>query len=102
MANKKIAGITVEIGGDTTKLGKALSDVDKQSRNLKTELKEVDKALKLDPKNTELLAQKQQILADAIQNSKKKLDTLKSTQEQVTAQYQRGEIDDGKFRAFQR
>lgn len=102
MANKKIAGITVEIGGDTTKLGKALSDVDKQSRNLKNELKEVDKALKLDPKNTELLAQKQQILADAIQNSKKKLDTLKSAQEQVTAQYQRGEIDDGKFRAFQR
>lgn len=102
MANKKIAGITVEIGGDTTKLGKALSDVDKQSRNLKEELKEVDKALKLDPKNTELLTQKQQILADAIQNSKKKLDTLKSAQEQVTAQYQRGEIDDGKFRAFQR
>lgn len=102
MANKKIAGITVEIGGDTTKLGKALSDVDKQSRNLKDELKEVDKALKLDPKNTEILTQKQQILADAIQNSKKKLDTLKSAQEQVTAQYQRGEIDDGKFRAFQR
>ena len=102
MANKKIAGITVEIGGDTTKMGKALSDVDKQSRNLKNELKEVDKALKLDPKNTELLAQKQQILADAIQNSKKKLDTLKSAQEQVTAQYQRGEIDDGQYRAFQR
>jgi TP901 family phage tail tape measure protein len=102
MANKKIAGITVEIGGDTTKLGKALNDVDKQSRNLKDELKQVDKALKLDPKNTEILTQKQQILADAIQNSKKKLDTLKSAQEQVTAQYQRGEIDDGKFRAFQR
>lgn len=102
MANKKIAGITVEIGGDTTKLGKALSDVDKQSRNLKTELKEIDKALKLDPKNTELLTQKQQVLADAIKNSKEKLDTLKSAQEQVTAQYQRGEIDDGKFRAFQR
>ena len=102
MANKKIAGITVEIGGDTTKLGKALSDVDKKSRNLKNELKEVDKALKLDPKNTELLTQKQQVLADAIQNSKKKLDTLKSAQEQVTAQYQRGEIDDGQYRAFQR
>ena len=102
MANKKIAGITVEIGGDTTKLGKALSDVDKQSRNLKTELKEIDKALKLDPKNTELLTQKQQVLADAIKNSKEKLDTLKSAQEQVTAQYQRGEIDEGKFRAFQR
>lgn len=102
MANKKIAGITVEIGGDTTKLGKALDDVDKKSRNLKSELRDLDKALKLDPKNTELLTQKQQVLADAIQNSKKKLDTLKSAQEQVTAQYQRGEIDDGKFRAFQR
>jgi phage-related minor tail protein len=100
--NKKIAGITVEIGGDTTKLGKALTDVDKKSRDLKSELKEVDKALKLDPKNTELLTQKQQILADAIQNSKKKLDTLKNAQDQVTAQYQRGEIDDGQYRAFKR
>lgn len=102
MANKKIAGITVEIGGDTTKLGKALSDVDKQSRNLKAELKEVDKALKLDPKNTELLAQKQQVLAEAIKTSKEKLDKLKEAQQQITQQFQRGEIDDGQYRAFKR
>lgn len=102
MANKKIAGITVEIGGDTTKLSKALSDVDKKSRDLKTELKEVDKALKLDPKNVELVRQKQQILAESIENSKKKLDKLREAQEQVTAQYKRGEIDDGQYRAFQR
>lgn len=102
MANKKIAGITVEIGGDTTKLGKALTDVDKKSRDLKSELKDLDKALKLDPKNTELLAQKQQALAEAIKNSKEKLDKLKEAQKQVTEQYQRGEIDAGQFRAFQR
>lgn len=102
MANKKIAGITVEIGGDTTNLSKALQDSDKKARELKTELKEVDKALKLDPSNVVLLKQKQDILAESIKNSKEKLDTLKSAQEQVTAQYQRGEIDEGKFRAFQR
>jgi hypothetical protein len=61
MANKKIAGITVEIGGDTTKLSKALQDSDKKARELKTELKEVDKALKLDPSNVVLLKQKQDI-----------------------------------------
>lgn len=102
MANKKIAGITVEIGGDTTKLGKALSDVDKKSKNLKTELQEINKALKLDPKNTELLTQKQQVLAEAIKTSKEKLDKLKEAQQQITQQFQRGEIDEGQYRAFKR
>lgn len=102
MANKKIAGITVEIGGDTTNLSKALQDSDKKARELKTELKEVDKALKLDPSNVVLLKQKQDILAESIKNSKEKLDKLKEAQQQITEQYQRGEIDDGKFRAFQR
>ena len=102
MANRKIAGITVEIGGDTTKLGKALSDVDKKSKNLKTELQEINKALKLDPKNTELLAQKQQVLAEAIKTSKEKLEKLKEAQQQITQQFQRGEIDEGQYRAFRR
>lgn len=102
MANKKIAGITVEIGGDTTKLGKALSDVDKKSKNLKTELKEIDKALKFDPKNTELLAQKQQVLAEAIQNSKKKLETLTEAEKKIEQQFKNGEIDGGQYRAFKR
>lgn len=100
--NKKIAGITVEIGGDTTKLGKALTDVDKKSRNLKSELKELDKALKLDPKNTELLAQKQQVLAEAIKNSKDKLDKLKETEAQIEQQFKSGQIDNGQYRAFKR
>lgn len=102
MANKKIAGITVEIGGDTTKLSKALSDVDKKSRDLKSELKDIDKALKLDPKNVELLAQKQKVLAEAITNSKKKLETLRDTEKQIEQQFKNGEIDDGQYRAFKR
>lgn len=102
MANKKIAGITVEIGGDTTKLSKALQDSDKKARELKTELKEVDKALKLDPSNVVLLKQKQDILAESIKNSKEKLDKLKEAQQQITEQYKRGEIDEGQYRAFQR
>ena len=102
MANKKIAGITVEIGGDTTKLSKALSDVDKKSRDLKSELKDIDKALKLDPKNVELLAQKQKVLAEAITNSKKKLDTLREAEKQIEQQFKNGEIDDGQYRAFKR
>lgn len=102
MAKQKIAGITVEIGGDTTKLSKALGDVDKQSKNLKNELKEVEKGLKLNPTSTELLAQKQQILAESVENAKKKLDTLKEAQEQVEQQFKNGEIDEGQYRAFQR
>ena len=102
MANKRIGGITVEIGGDTTKLDKALKDVDKRSKDLKDELKNVQNALKLDPKNVELLRQKQDILNESIKNSKEKLDKLKEAQKQVTEQYQRGEIDAGQFRAFQR
>ena len=59
MASSKIKGITIEIGGDTTKLGKAIADSEKQSRSLQGELKQVEKLLKFDPGNTELLAQKQ-------------------------------------------
>lgn len=102
MANKKIAGLTVKIGADTTELGQALQDVDKKSRELKSELKDIDKALKLDPKNVELLAQKQQVLAEAVENSKKKLDTLKQAQESIEKQFANGEIDDGQYRAFMR
>lgn len=65
MANR-IKGITVEIGGDTTKLSKALEGVNKNIKNTQTQLKDVDKLLKLDPKNTELLSQKQKLLAESI------------------------------------
>lgn len=99
---KKVSGITVEIGGDTTKLGKALAEVDGQSRSLQTELRGVESLLKFDPSNVELLRQKQEILNDSIDNTRKKLTVLKDTQEQVQAQFDRGEITAQQYRDFQR
>ena len=78
MARSKIAGITIEIGGDTTKLDKAMQEANKTVRSTQTELREVNKLLKLDPKNTELLAQKQKILAESIDGTKEKLNILKN------------------------
>lgn len=79
----RIKGITVEINGDTTKLSKALQGVDKNIKNTQTQLKDVEKLLKLDPTNTELLAQKQKLLGQAVQDTKTRLDTLKKASEQA-------------------
>lgn len=102
MANKAIKGITVEIGGDTTKLGKALESSEKKSRSLQTELYEVQKALKFDPTNVNLLSQKQTILTQNIDETNKKLDTLKDAEKQVIAQFERGEVAEEQVRALQR
>ena len=101
MANN-LKGLTIEIGGDTTKLDKALQDVNKKSRSLSSELGEINKLLKMDPGNTELLAQKQKVLADAISNTSKKLDTLKQAEKQVQEQFKRGEVSEEQVRALQR
>lgn len=98
----KIKGITIEIGGNTQPLNKALSDVNKKSKDLQSELREVERLLKLDPKNTELLAQKQKLLAEAVESSREKLDRLKTAQEQVNEQFRKGEINEEQYRAFQR
>ena len=102
MASKTIKGLTVEIGGDTTKLGKALDSVESKSRDLSSELGEINKLLKFDPDNADLLAQKQKVLADAIQNTGKKLETLKEAEKQVQAQFKRGEVSEEQVRALQR
>ena len=73
----RIQGITVEIGGDTTKLSTALSKVNKEIRDTQSQLKDVNKLLKLDPGNAELLAQKQRLLSQAVSETKEKLDALK-------------------------
>ena len=99
---KGIKGITIDIGGNTAPLNKALEDVNKTSRNLQNELKQVDKLLKLDPKNTELLAQKQKLLSEAIGNTKEKLETLKEAEKQAQQQFQNGEISEEQYRALQR
>lgn len=98
----KIKGITIKIGGDTQPLNKALADVNKKTRDLQSELKQVERLLKLDPGNTELVAQKQKILAEAVENSKEKLDRLKTAQQQVNEQFAKGEINEEQYRAFQR
>lgn len=102
MAAGNIKGITIEIGGETTKLSKALSDVNSTSGSLQKELKEVDKLLKLDPTNTELLTQKQQLLKEAIGNTKDKLDTLKEAEKQVQEQFENGEVSEEQYRGLQR
>jgi len=102
MAKSNIRGITIEIGGDTTNLGKALTDVNKQSRDLASELKDVEKLLKLDPGNTVLVAQKQDLLAKSVTNTKGKLDTLKEAEKQAQAQFAKGEISEQQYRELQR
>lgn len=82
MAKNKLAGITLEIGGDTTELSKALQQPNKEAADLQSKLKAVDQALKLDPTNTDLLAQKQRLLVDAITQTESKLNLLKQAQDE--------------------
>ena len=84
MANNRIKGLVVEIGGDTTKLGKALEQTEKQTRGLTSELADVNKLLKLDPGNTDLLAQKQRILGELIGKTGDKLTALRAANEKAT------------------
>lgn len=98
----KIQGITVEIGGDTTRLGNALESVNKKSKSLQSELKGVNTLLKMDPSNVTLLKQKQDLLNQSIAECREKLNTLKSTQAQVQAQFDKGKITEEQYREFQR
>ena len=82
MANR-IRGITVEINGDTTNLQKALSGVDKSIGKTQSQLKDVEKLLKLDPTNTELLSQKQRLLGEAVKDTKERLESLKTASEEA-------------------
>lgn len=98
----RIKGITIEINGDTKGLDKALSSVNSSANKTQSELRDVNKLLKLDPSNTELVAQKQKLLAQAISQTGDKLKTLKDAQAQVDAQFAKGDIGEEQYRAFQR
>lgn len=104
MASRRdaIKGITIKIGGDTTELGKALESVNKKSGDLSDELREINRMLKFDPDNTELLAQKQKVLADTIDTTADKLKTLKEAEKQVQQQFERGDVSAEQVRALQR
>ena len=101
MANR-IKGITVEIGGDTTGLDKALKGVQSTLRITQSSLRDVNKLLKLDPSNTELLTQKQRLLKDAIGTTKEKLDALKQAQVQAREQLENGTLGQDRYDALQR
>lgn len=95
MAANRIKGITIEIGGDTTKLQTALKGVNTEIRNTQSQLKDVEKLLKLDPGNTELLSQ-------AVSETKEKLETLKTAAEQANTALANGEISQSQYDALQR
>ena len=101
MANR-IKGITVEIGGDTTKLQTALKGVNSSIRDTQSQLRDVEKLLKLDPGNTELLAQKHRLLGEAVAGTKEKLATLKTAAEQANTALANGEITQDQYDALQR
>lgn len=102
MAGNRIKGITVEIGGDTTKLQTALKGVNTEIRNTQSQLRDVEKLLKLDPGNTELLVQKQRLLKDAVAETKQKLETLKTSAEQANQALANGDISQDQYDALQR
>lgn len=101
MAAKTLKGITVEINGKTTGLANALKDVTKTSTALSSNLKEINKALKLDPGNAELLNEKQKILSESVAAARKELETLEGVQKQVSDQYANGDIDRGAWLEYQ-
>lgn len=97
-----LKGITVEIGGDTTKLGDAILKARKSASSLSGELRGVESLLKLDPTNTVLLAQKQDILAESIAGAKDKLKMLIAAQESMSKQLADGKISPEQYRDFGR
>lgn len=97
-----IKGITIEINGETKRLEEALKKVNKSSTELNKELREIDKSLKFNPGNTELLEQKQRALGTAVENTKKKLEQLKTAQEQAAAALERGDIGQDEYDALRR
>lgn len=102
MANKKIKGITIRLDAEASGLDKVLKDVESTSKDLNWELKQVNNLLKFDPRNTQMLAQKQKVLTDSVDNTKKKLEALKQAQSEVERMFKFGEIGAKEYREFQR
>lgn len=98
----RIKGITVEIGGDTSGLEKSLAAVNNSIKKTQSQLRDVNNLLKLDPSNTILLAQKQELLQSAIGDTEKKLEALEQAQEDVVKAFERGDLGKDQYMAFQR
>lgn len=102
MANKKIKGISVAIGGDTTDLQKELKKIDNASKTTQKELRKIESALKYNPENVILLTQKQELLTEQVQNTKTKLEQLESVREDVEKKAKNGDIGAEQYREYQR
>ena len=102
MASSRIKGITVEIGGDTTGLDKALKGINKNITDTKRDLKDVERLLKLDPTNTELLRQKQELLGKEVKQTSEKLDALKDAEKQLQVQVKEGKASQEQYDALKR
>lgn len=100
--SSRIAGIVVRISGETTGLEKALKSVNSTIKTTQTQLKDVERLLKLDPTNTQLLTQKQGLLKDSITATKEKLDALKTAQQQAKQQMESGDLGKDKYQALER
>lgn len=98
----RVRGITIELNGDVTPLNKALSSTNKTIKDTQTQLKDVEKLLKLDPKNVVLLEQRQRLLAQAVEETRKKLDMLKDAEAQAQEQFRKGEISQEQYENLQR
>lgn len=98
----RVKGITVVLGGDTTGLNKALAGTNKEIKSTQAQLKDVERLLKLDPTNTKLLEQRQRLLADAVEETKTKLDTLKQAEKQVQEQFKQGKVSQQQYDGLQR
>lgn len=102
MAGTKIRGITVQLGGDTSGLSKALKDVNKEIRDTESQLKDVERLLKLDPTNMELLRQKSTLLNREIEQTNTKLEALKKAEKNAQEQFKKGEIAEDQYNALKR
>lgn len=102
MANKRIQGIMIKIGGDTTELDEALKGTEKRSGSIKSELSEINRSLNKNKDSVALWEQKQELLSKAIEESREKIKILEQAQDQIKDKLLKGEIDDGQYRAFQR
>ena len=102
MAVGRIKGITIELGGDSTKLEACLKNVNQEIRTTESKLKDVNKLLKMDPGNTNLLSQKYKTLQTEIKATKEKLDTLKEASKQADQALKDGTISKEQYDALQR
>lgn len=98
----RVKGITIQIGGDTAGLSKALSGVNRDLRATQSQLKDVERLLKLDPTNTELLAQKQRLLGQSVQQTKEKLAALREADRQAQEQLRSGKLGSEQYDALRR